>query len=60
MNREMTKEPSQSKAWSLADDEVTVLAAAATAKDALAASAAKGSPEPILDCVPDSLDRFVG
>jgi hypothetical protein len=68
----MTNEPSQSKDWShlfanyrgqwvaLADDEVTVLAAAATAKDALAASAAKGASEPILYRVPDTLDTFVG
>jgi hypothetical protein len=68
----MTNEPSQSKDWShlfahyrgqwvaLADDEVTVLAAAATAKDALAASIAKGAPEPILYRVPDTLDTFVG
>jgi hypothetical protein len=68
----MQHEPSQTKDWSqlfanyrgqwvaLADDEVTVLAAAATAKEALAASAARGSPEPILYRVPDSLDTFVG
>jgi hypothetical protein len=67
----MTNELSQSKDWShlsanyrgqwvaLADDEVTVLAAAATAKDALAASAAKGAPEPILYRVPDTLDSLV-
>jgi Family of unknown function (DUF5678) len=64
----MTKEPSQAKDWSelfaeyrgqwvaLADDEVTVLAAAATAKDALAASAARGAREPILYRVPETLD----
>ena len=40
----------------LADDEVTVLAAGATAKDALAASAAKGSPDPLLYQVPETLD----
>jgi hypothetical protein len=68
----MPREPTQIKDWShlfanyrgqwvaLADDEVTVLAAAATAKDALAVSAAKGSPEPILYRVPDSLDTLVG
>ena len=68
----MTREPTRAKDWSqlfanyrgqwvaLADDEVTVLAAPATAKEALAASAAKGSPEPILYRVPDSLDTFVG
>ena len=68
----MPNEPTQTKDWSqlfadyrgqwvaLADDEVTVLAAAATAKEALAASAAKGSPEPILYRVPDSLDTFLG
>jgi hypothetical protein len=68
----MPTEPTQTKDWSrlfttyrgqwvaLADDEVTVLAAAATAKDALSASAAKGKPDPILYRVPDSLDTFVG
>jgi Family of unknown function (DUF5678) len=68
----MSCEPSQTKDWShlfanyrgqwvaLADDEVTVLAAGPTAKDALAASAAKGSPEPLLYRVPDSLDASVG
>ena len=68
----MPHELGQTKDWShlfanyrgqwvaLADDEVTVLAAAATAKEALAASAAKGSPKPILYRVPDSLDTFVG
>jgi hypothetical protein len=62
----MTNEPTQSKDWSLlfanyggrwvalADDEVTVLAAAA--KQALAASAASGAPEPILYRVPENLD----
>ena len=44
----------------LADDEVTVLAAAPTAKGALSASAAKGAPTPILYRVPDKLDTFVG
>jgi hypothetical protein len=39
---------------------VTVIAAAATAKDVLAASAAQGAPEPILYRVPDTLDTFVG
>ena len=68
----MAHEPTQVKDWSplfakyrgqwvaLADDEVTVLAAAPTAKGALAASAAKGAPEPILYRVPDTLDTFVG
>jgi hypothetical protein len=54
----MSREPSQTKDWAdlfakyrgqwvaLADDELTVLAAGATAKDALAASVAKGSSEP--------------
>jgi hypothetical protein len=68
----MSHEPTQTKDWThlfahyrgqwvaLADDEVTVVAAGATAKDALAASAAKGSPEPLLYRVPDSLDAFVG
>jgi Family of unknown function (DUF5678) len=70
--RAMSNEPSQTKDWTelfakycgqwvaLADDELTVLAAGATAKDALAASVAKGSPEPILYRVPDNLDTFVG
>jgi len=44
----------------LADDEVTVLAAAPTAKGALAASASKGAPSPILYRVPDTLHTFVG
>jgi hypothetical protein len=44
----------------LADDEVTVLAAAPTAKGALAASALKGASSPILYRVPDTLDTFVG
>jgi hypothetical protein len=44
----------------LADDEVTVLAAASTAKGALAASVSKGTPSPILYRVPDTLDTFVG
>lgn len=70
--RAMSQERSQTKDWThlfahyrgqwvaLADDEVTVLAAGATATEALAASAAKGSPEPLLYRVPDSLDTFVG
>jgi hypothetical protein len=68
----MTNDPSRSIDWShlfanyrgqwvaLADDEVTVLASAATAKQALAASAARGAPDPILYRVPDTLDTFVG
>jgi hypothetical protein len=68
----MTYEPTQIKDWSplfaqyrgqwvaLADDEVTVVAAAATAKAALATSVAKGVPEPILYRVPDTLDTFAG
>ena len=68
----MSDEETQTKDWSrlfanyrgkwvaLADDEVTVLAAAATAKDALAASAATGAPEPILYRAPDSLYTFLG
>jgi hypothetical protein len=44
----------------LTDDEVTVLAAAPTAKGALAASAAKGVPSPLLYRVPYTLDSFVG
>ena len=42
------------------DDESTVLAAAATAKDAVARAAKKGVPAPLLFRVPDSLDAFVG
>jgi hypothetical protein len=68
----MPHESTQIKDWSrlfanyrgqwvaLADDEVTVLAAAPTAKGALAASTAKGTPAPILYRVPDTLDTFVG
>ena len=68
----MTNEPTQTKDWSqlfakhrgqwvaLADDEVTVLAATTTAEEALAKSAAKGAPDPILYRVPDTLDTFVG
>jgi Family of unknown function (DUF5678) len=68
----MTHRSTQIKDWSqlfakyrgkwvaLADDEVTVLAAAPTAQGALAASAAKGAPEPILYRVPENLDTFVG
>jgi uncharacterized protein DUF5678 len=44
----------------LADDEVTVVAAAPTAKGALDASASKGVPSPLLYRVPDTLDTFVG
>jgi len=44
----------------LADEEVTVLAAASSAKGALTASASKGAPSPILYRVPDTLDTFVG
>jgi hypothetical protein len=44
----------------LADDEVTVLGAALTAKGALAASDSKGAPSPILYRVPETLDTFVG
>jgi len=42
----------------LADDEVTVLAAAPTAKGALTASASKGAPSPILYGVPGTLDTM--
>ena len=68
----MSHEPAHTKDWThlfakyrgqwvaLADDELTVLAAGPTAKDALAASAKKGSPAPILYRVPDNLDTFVG
>jgi hypothetical protein len=64
----MAHEPAHTKDWSLlftqyrgqwvalADDEVTVVAAASTAKAALATSAAKGVSDPILYRVPDSLD----
>jgi hypothetical protein len=63
----MSKETPQIKDWSsllayyrgqwvaLAEDEVTVIAAAPTAKAALAASAAKGAFEPLLYRVPISL-----
>lgn len=44
----------------LADDEVTVLAAASTARGALDASVAKGATNPILYRVPDDLDTLVG
>ena len=44
----------------LADDEVTVLAAALTAKAALDASVAQGTAAPILYRVPDTLDTFAG
>jgi hypothetical protein len=68
----MTQEAPQTKDWSvlfakyrgqwvaLADDEITVIAAASTAKAALAASTARGAPEAILYRVPDTLDTFVG
>jgi hypothetical protein len=68
----MTTESTEAKDWShlvakhrgqwvaLADDEVTVIAAAPTARGALAASASKGIPAPILYRVPDTLDTFVG
>lgn len=44
----------------LADDETTVLAAAPTAKEALAAGRLKGIDMPLLYRVPDSLDVFAG
>jgi hypothetical protein len=68
----MEHESTETKDWSklianyrgqwvaLADDEVTVLAAALTAKEALAASTSKDAPAPILYRVPDNLDTFVG
>jgi hypothetical protein len=68
----MDHESTETKDWSqlianyrgqwvaLADDEVTVLAAALTAKEALAASTSKGASAPILYRVPDNLDTFVG
>jgi hypothetical protein len=40
----------------LAEDEVTVLATAPTAKGALAASGSDGGPSPILYRLPDTLD----
>ena len=42
----------------LADDETTVIAAAATAKQALHSSAAKGTSDPLLYRVPDTLDSL--
>jgi hypothetical protein len=65
----MVHHPEETKDWShlwnyrvqwvaFADDEMSVLTAATAANDALAASAAKGAPQPIL-CT-DSLDAFVG
>jgi uncharacterized protein DUF5678 len=44
----------------LADDETTVIAAAATAKEVLRSSVAKGTPDPLLYRVPDTLETFVG
>ena len=44
----------------LADDEMTVIASASTAKEALATSTANGSPDPILYRVPDTLEVFAG
>jgi hypothetical protein len=44
----------------LADDEVTELAAAPTAKSALAESIARGVPSLLLYRVPDTLNTFVG
>ena len=43
-----------------ADDEITVIAAGTTAKEALATSAARGTPDPILYRVPDTLEAFAG
>lgn len=43
----------------LADDEITVLAAAHTLKEAHAAGL-KGSAMPIMYRVPDTLDAFIG
>jgi hypothetical protein len=42
------------------EDEETVLAAAKTAKEALADAIAKGFATPILYRVPDTLEAFVG
>jgi hypothetical protein len=67
----MTLESTEAKDWSqlfaehrgqwvaLADDEITVIAAASTAKAALAGSASKGVFAPILYRVPDTLDNCV-
>ncbi len=44
----------------LADDETTVIAAAPTAKEALATSEANGMSNPILYRVPDTLEAFAG
>jgi len=67
----MAHKPIQAKGWSqlfancrgqwvaLADDEVTVLASAAKAKAALAASAAKVPPDPILNRVPEYAPRLI-
>ncbi len=44
----------------LADDETSVIAAAKTAKEALREAVAKGTPDPLLYRVPDTLDAFVG
>jgi hypothetical protein len=66
----MEHDPPEIKDWSLlfahyrgqwvalADDELTVLAAAPTAKGALATSASKGVLSPLLYRVPDTLDTF--
>ncbi len=44
----------------LADDELTVLGAGKTAKEALTGAQKKGFPEPILTRMPDDLVVFVG
>jgi hypothetical protein len=44
----------------IADDETTVIAAAATAKEALATSVECGLANPILFRVPDTLEAFAG
>jgi hypothetical protein len=68
----MEHDPPEIKDWSLlladyrgqwvalADDELTVLATAPTAKGALAANASKRLPRPLLYRAPDTLDTFVG
>jgi hypothetical protein len=44
----------------LADDETTVIAAGSTAREAREKSVLKGSSDPFLFRVPDTLDAFVG
>ena len=44
----------------LADDETTVIAAAATAREAQESSVKKGQSSPLLFRVPDTLEAFAG